>query len=87
MRSLKELAKEAIEVQDACNLSGVIHAWDRAVVELRQLIPNQDTDFYNTHPINQMYASKVHDLTQMGLSDYDSFAGAYHDCKNLAERS
>jgi hypothetical protein len=45
------------------------------------------TDKINQHPINQMFASKVHDLARMGLSDTDAFSKAYDECKKLAEEN
>lgn len=81
-RTLEQLAEEAILVQDACNLSGVIHAWSRAISRLRQLT-NLGTDDLNTHPINVMWASKVGSLTRIGEGDYQKFSDAYDYCKNL----
>lgn len=42
------------------------------------------TDFINQHPINQLWASKCHDLARMGMSDYEQFSKAYDACKKLA---
>jgi len=72
-------AKQSLIVQDACNLSGVILSMDGA----RQIILNngggreKGTHWLNYHPIMQMYASKIHDLTGMGLSDSKAFQKAY----------
>jgi len=87
-RTLQELAEEAIQIQDACNLSGLVHAWSRAIADLREhwenkTIPCTCTTEFNRHPINRLWASKVHDLTQMGLSDIDAYGTAYEACKLL----
>lgn len=88
MRTLKELAQEAIEVQDACNLSGVVHGWHRSMEELCEVLRTNSnfagTDEINHHPINKLWASKVHDLASMGLSDFEEWGKAYDACKILA---
>lgn len=88
-KTLKELAQEALDVQDACNLSGVVHGWHRSMERLcaimRELPDYSGTDMVNTHPINKLWASKVYDLTNMGFNDTEAFYSAYLDCKKLAE--
>jgi hypothetical protein len=71
MRTLKDLATEALQVQDACNLSGVVLSWSKAIRELREIMPTASTDTINRHPINKMWASKVADLTGMVTIDTD----------------
>lgn len=94
MRTMEELAKEALDVQDACNLSGVIHAWSRSITNLRELLFQArgqrmpDTDAVNTHPINKLFADKVAHLTgtqQMRTEEDDEITEAYELCKMLAE--
>ena len=53
-RSLKELAQEALDVQDACNLSGVVHGWSRSISELRANLGGAGTDDINNHYINRL---------------------------------
>ena len=89
MRTIKELAQEAIGVQDACNLSGLVHGWSKAITELREQCPGAGTDTINTHPINVMWASKCRDLA-FGKEDFcdetqRQFEHAYVACKRLAE--
>lgn len=86
MRTLQDLAREALEVQDACNLSGVVHAFSRAITELREILRNDgivDTGAINQHPICKMWASKIHDLARMGLSDHERFRVAYEACEEI----
>jgi len=89
MRTIQDLAKEALQVQDACNLSGVVHGFSRAITELREILRTTggdlSTDAVNTHPICKMWASKIHDLTRMGFGDADSFSDAFYQCSNLSE--
>lgn len=62
MKTIKELAKEALDVQTACNLSGVVHSFSRIISELREAEPNKGTDYYNTHPIVIVYLDKLNSL-------------------------
>lgn len=73
-RPLSVLAKEAMDVQDACNLSGVVHGFSRAITELRSYYDS--TWDINTHPISVMWASKIASLThcETGLALSDAMA-------------
>lgn len=65
-RSLKDLARNALDVQDACNLSGVVHSFSRDITRLRALLsaePDFSTDKLNRHPICKLYADKIAHLT------------------------
>ena len=42
------------------------------------------TDAICNHPVTRLWASKLHDLANMGLSDFDRFGEAYAACKQLA---
>lgn len=87
MRTMQELAREALQVQDACNLSGVVHGFSRAITELREILRQDgivDTAMINMNPICCLWASKIHDLARMGLSDHEAFRVAYNACKEIA---
>lgn len=88
-RTIKELAVEVLQVQDACNLSGVVHSWSRAITELRSLSPGASTETINTHPINVLWASKCRDLA-FGKEDIcaetvEQYRHAYVTCERLAK--
>jgi hypothetical protein len=87
VRSLQELAKEAFNVQDACNLSGVVHSFSRLLTELRIRLDFEKkggTENVNRHPIAALYSSKIASLTG---SDYDMlFSQAYDQCCKIVER-
>jgi hypothetical protein len=77
-RTLAQLATEALQVQDACNLSGVVHAWSRSIRRLREIRPELGTDAINKHPINVMFSDKVGHLTN---SENGSWcADAWQEC-------
>lgn len=87
-RSIKELAAEAIAVQNACNPLGVSKGYAAGLQELADKLrevgePCGTRDICN-HPIHRLWASKVHDLAGMGLSDCDRYGEAYDACQKLA---
>ena len=74
-----QLLANAWQVQDACNLSGVAHSFSRAMTDLRAACPDQGTEFYNQHPVSQLYADKIRQLaiqSESGLSS--AFNTAYN---------
>lgn len=81
--SSEEIARaysSALEVQDACNLSGVVYAFARAMDVV--CAECQGTDEKNHHPIVVLFMSKLNSMMR-GLGDYDgnragvAFAHAY----------
>lgn len=85
MKTIKDLAQEAIDVQDACNLSGVVHGFSRAITDLRAHLekePNFSTDKLNTHPICVMWSDKISSLSTS--STFTGFSKAYEVVQKLA---
>ena len=76
---------DAILVQDACNLSGIVHSWSQMLQKIWVEAREQDagTQFVNEHPINVMFASKVASLT--GSEDPSQFSVAYEACIERAK--
>ena len=65
-RTMADLARNALDVQDACNLSGVVHSFSRDIARLRQLTdsePGFSTSKLNEHPICRLYADKIASLS------------------------
>jgi len=83
-KSLKQLAQDAIDVQDACNLSGVVYGFARAMESLCEHVSSSAER--NTHPVAVLWASKIASLTRcesdlsMGRS---VFSCAYNACADL----
>jgi len=69
---------DAIIVQDACNLSGVVHAFSRHMETLFDM-GITDTDARNRHPISVLFSSKIASLT--GSEDFKNFSRAYGEVK------
>lgn len=80
--AIKNAAKDAMIIQDASNLSGVVHSWSRHMNaindESRRL--GKGTDWVNNHPVNILFADKVADMTGRG----DNFGDAYTECAKLS---
>ncbi len=79
LRTMQDLAKEAYQVQNACNLAGVIKGMDRAMMDLRRLEPSLGTSAYNTHPLMVMWADKIASLTG-SQTDTHAVMRAYNWC-------
>jgi len=85
--------ENAITVQDACNLSGVVNSfnevlariWEEArsrIWEEARSVGKGTTDV-NQHPISKLYADKIADLAR--VRDFDSFSAAYEECKRRSK--
>lgn len=75
MKTLKELAQEALDVQNACNLSGVVISFTRVIQELKLHYPGDSAHDFNKLPIIAMWADKIASLTgtqNMGAVQYSS---------------
>ena len=88
MKTIKQLAQEALDVQDACNLSGVVHSFARSLGALRDaLAANGDrvsTSAINAHPIAKVWADKIAHLTQTQSGAFGDIHHAYGVVHELA---
>jgi hypothetical protein len=72
--SESELINEAIQVQNACNLSGVVRSFSAITERLWQLANenNKGTEWVNQHRVSRLFASKIQSLTgETQLHDFD----------------
>lgn len=89
-RTLQELARECIEVQDACNLVAVAQAFGRAMVELSE--HGLDTMAVRNHPITFLWLDKIADLCGVAVADTDPttttrrMMNAHNEVHNLARQ-
>jgi len=85
-QTLKEHAKDALNVQDACNLSGVVHSFDKVVTDLWEEANRigKGTDWVNTHPIVQAYVDKLASLARVQANVNNVF-DAFEACRKIAE--
>lgn len=66
VRSWKELAEEALAVQDACNLPGVVNAFGRALKDVRTRLEMEGTlgnEAVHLHPVCKLFSDKIASLT------------------------
>lgn len=82
-RTMAELAKEALEIQSACNLSGLAFGLARAMQRFNELNPKIGGDKRNTHPIFVLWTDKLSSLSgaQYGLNIAESF----YACEQLRD--
>ena len=85
-QTLKEHAKDALNVQNACNLSGVVHSFDKVVTDLWEEANRigKGTDWVNTHPIVQAYVDKLASLARVQANVNNVF-DAFDACQKIAE--
>ena len=65
VRKLKKAAKEAIIVQDACNMAGVARAFEEILTNTLWPCAHMlgtGTDWVNHHPITVLFSDKIADL-------------------------
>ena len=85
----QEAAQTAIDVQDACNLSGVVHSMGLAVSAVWDEARRQGkgTEFVNSNPIMYLYIDKLASLnrTQCLCADnLRNYGKAYADAQTIA---
>jgi|SRR5690348_1439812 len=87
--NLQEAAQAALDVQDACNLSGVA----RSFAEVMQALSSHawehklGTAWKNEHPVARLFISKMADLCGLGEGAlaHDRYHDAYTECQQLAK--
>lgn len=77
-KTIKELAQDALDVQNACNLCGVAQSFARAMVDLGKY--TNGTTERNRHPIAILWADKIANLTGTQEFGNDRVMEAYDSC-------
>lgn len=89
MKTVKELAREALAVQDACNLSGVAIAFARVMVDLREALESQneraDTSSLRFHPITTVWVDKLASLADVQHLGSERVSTAFQETEKLAQ--
>lgn len=81
--TIKQAAQQALDVQDACNLSGVVFAFTRAMQAICDA-PNSGTAERNQHPIVTLFLLKLSELNGCGSTLHESYDRAESECRRLA---
>lgn len=84
MKTLKELAQEALDVQDACNLCGVAQSFARAMRDLCE--HTKSTEERNTHPVTIMWLDKMNSLAGIQFDAHFTISKAYDFCRCAVEK-
>lgn len=91
MKTMKQLANDAIHVQDACNLIAVANSFATVTKDVRDRLSESGqecgTDAVRNHPIVRLWASKIIEMTGMGLPDMERFSDAYFECESIAQEN
>lgn len=80
MKTWKELAEDALAIQDACNLSGVVISFAQVVKDVRALLEAEgkaSTQLINNHPVCRLWADKIAALTDTQMLGHDNVGHAY----------
>lgn len=88
VRSWQELAREAVSIQDACNLSGVVNSFAIVIREVRArlLVENRGgNDNLHVHPIVVVFADKIAHLTNTQTLGLDVVMKAYAQVHKMSE--
>jgi hypothetical protein len=81
-KTIKALAQEALDVQNACNLCGVAQSFARAMRDLGD--HTKGTDERNQHPITRVWLDKMNQLA--GIQEYTTeMTKAYSVVHDLAQ--
>lgn len=86
----KSMASNAIQVQNACNLSGVVSSFSRVFVVLWEQARTigQGTQWVNNHPICILFSTQIAFLSgtsPIGCDDQEKWARAMRYCEMIAE--
>jgi hypothetical protein len=74
MSNWKDLAINALNVQNAANLSGIIHSFYNDITKVRELLKSEgitDTNSINQHHICVLYCAQIMFLTCGGIYPND----------------
>jgi hypothetical protein len=82
--TLQQAAQQALDIQDACNLSGVAFAFGRAMQAVCDAGRDKGTDWRNSHPIVTMHLLKMCELNGCGSTLHESYDKAEVECKAIA---
>lgn len=79
--TMKQMAQMALDIQNACNLSGVARSFAEVTAAMRQAPHNFDTATCNCHPVTVLFVDKLNSLC--GMTTMDILA-IYRECERLA---
>lgn len=76
----------AISVQSAVNLSGVVFAFSKVIARAQKDHAAAGCSHtYASHPVLQMFAAAIVELCRTGVGDFDTFEKNHHFCQAMAK--
>ena len=84
---LTDWALAALDVQDACNLTGVLNAYSElgTILWQRSNALNKGTNWVNCHPLSVLFADKIAQLAGVQNLGTEAFRKAYSWARKAAE--
>jgi hypothetical protein len=87
--TIQQAAQSAIDVQDACNVSGVTLSLGNIlcgpIYEEMQRFPGRDGNFRSCHPVTVAFLDKLVSLTRCYEQDFTAATNALDACAALAK--
>jgi hypothetical protein len=87
--TIQQAAQSAIDVQDACNVSGVTLSLGNIltgpIYEEMQRFPGRDSNFRSSHPVTVAFLDKLVSLTRCYDQDFTASTNAMDACQALAK--
>jgi hypothetical protein len=86
MMTMPRAAQLALDVQAACNLSGVVRSFAEITSWMRSE-QQMDTDTCNRHPVSRLFAEQIAHLTGGGTLDVATYSRAYDWCVQMTRET
>ena len=85
--TIQQAAQSTLDVQSACNASGVVFGLSKAMDAIcdESNRRGKGTDWKNKHPILYLYVNKLADMTGQNDLDIDAYGKAHDLCARIAE--
>lgn len=85
MTPYQRACKNSLDVQDACNISGVLHSFLEDLAAVRAHPGNSGTDWIRRHPVVVLYVDKLFDM--VGRPEYTDYAHAHDYCRDVLDQA
>ncbi len=83
--NIAEIAKSAIEAQNAVNVSGLVLSWAKWMPVINADAMERNIE-HNQHPVNVLMSDKIRSLILLGETDDLAFNAAYDQCQAIASQ-
>jgi ABC-type branched-subunit amino acid transport system substrate-binding protein len=80
---LRKAARDAVQVQDACNLSGITHSFVSIITDVLRPVADEIGITMHTHPITRLFVDKLASLAGVQDLGNRNVMNAYDDVRAL----